>query len=155
VVQPHDLKHHVPSHRHDPAESELLAGFLDHVDVVVSVHGYRGHDALQEALLVGGRDRELAAELALLLRASLPGYPVVDDLTRIPPRLRGLDPRNPVNRCARGVQLELPHPIRAIGPYGRGDDADARRAHTDLLVAVLAAFAVALRPRVDPVSEGP
>src|SRR5262249_17511325 len=43
IVQPDDLKRHVPSHEHDPAESPLLAGFLDHVDVVISVHGYWGH----------------------------------------------------------------------------------------------------------------
>ena len=57
IVQPDDLKHHVPSHENDPAHAPLLAGFLEHVDVVLSVHGYWGHDELHGALLVGGGDR--------------------------------------------------------------------------------------------------
>jgi phage replication-related protein YjqB (UPF0714/DUF867 family) len=141
IVQPDDLKCHVPSHEHDPAEAPLLAGFLDHVDVVISVHGYWGHDDLRDALLVGGCDRVLATALARRLRAALPDYRVVDDLAAIPRRLRGVDPRNPVNRAPRGVQVELPHPVRAIGPYGRGEAGARHRAHTDALVDALAAFA--------------
>jgi phage replication-related protein YjqB (UPF0714/DUF867 family) len=142
VVQPHDLKHHVPSHEIDPACSPLLAGFLDHVETLVSVHGYWGHDDLHTALLVGGGDRELAAELARRLRVALPEYRVVDDLDRIPRRLRGLDPRNPVNRASRGgVQIELPHPVRALGPYGHGERGEIHRAHTEALVDALAGFA--------------
>jgi phage replication-related protein YjqB (UPF0714/DUF867 family) len=144
IVQPDDLKCHVPSHEHDPAAAPLLASFLDHVDVVISVHGYWGHDDLHTALLVGGRDRELAAHLGTALRAALPDYRVVDDLERIPRRLRGVDPRNPVNRAARGVQVELPHPVRAIGPYGHGERGAVHRAHTEALVDALAAFAAEL-----------
>jgi phage replication-related protein YjqB (UPF0714/DUF867 family) len=139
IVQPDDLKRHVPSHEHDPADSPLLAGFLDHVDVVISVHGYWGHR--DDGLLLGGCDRRLAATLGRRLRAALPDYFVVDDLEAIPRRLRGVDPRNPVNCAARGVQVELPHPVRAIGPYGRGEAGERRRAHTDALVDALAAFA--------------
>jgi phage replication-related protein YjqB (UPF0714/DUF867 family) len=141
IVQPDDLKHHVPSHENDPADAPLLAAFLEHVDAVVSVHGYWGHDDLHAALLVGGGDRELAAALAARLRAALPDYVVIDDLAGIPRRLRGLDPRNPVNRAARGVQVELPHPVRAIGPYGYGDRGDVHRTHNEALVATLADFA--------------
>jgi phage replication-related protein YjqB (UPF0714/DUF867 family) len=141
IVQPDDLKHHVPSVENDPACAPLLAGFLAHVDVVVSVHGYWGHDELHAALLVGGGDRALAAALAAQLRAALPDYVVIDDLDGIPRRLRGLDPRNPVNRAARGVQVELPHPVRAIGPYGHGERGDVHRAHSEALIAALAAFA--------------
>jgi phage replication-related protein YjqB (UPF0714/DUF867 family) len=90
----------------------------------------------------GFRDRVLAAELARRLRIALPGYRVVDDLDRIPRRLRGLDPRNPVNRASRGgVQVELPHPVRAIGPYGYGERGDVHRTHTEALVTALAEFA--------------
>jgi phage replication-related protein YjqB (UPF0714/DUF867 family) len=141
IVQPDDLKHHVPSHENDPAYAPLLAGFLEHVDAVVSVHGYWGHADLHSALLVGGGDRVLAAQLAARLRVALPGYLVIDDLDHIPRRLRGLDSRNPVNRVARGVQVELPHPVRAIGPYGRGEQGALHRAHTEALVATLAELA--------------
>ena len=75
------------------------------------------------------------------MRAALPDYVVIDDLDAIPRRLRGLDPRNPVNRVPRGVQIELPHPVRAIGPYGYGERGDVHRTHTEALVANLAAFA--------------
>src|SRR4051794_1492694 len=139
IVQPHTMKRHVPSHEHDPGDAPLLAGFLDHVDVVVSVHGYWGH--VDDAILLGGRDRALASALAARLRAGLPDYPVVDDLDAIPRRLRGVDPRNPVNRVAHGVQIELPHPVRAIGPYGRGDAGGQRPADTEVLVDTLASFA--------------
>jgi phage replication-related protein YjqB (UPF0714/DUF867 family) len=61
--------------------------------------------------------------------------------------LRGVDPRNPVNRTARGVQVELPHPVRAIGPYGYGTRGELHRAHTEALVATLAAFARAVAGR--------
>src|SRR4029079_9805345 len=144
IVQPDDLKHHVPSHENDPAHAPLLAGFLEHVEVVVSVHGYWGHDELHSALLVGGGDRVLAADLATRLRIALPDYVVIDELDLIPRRLRGPDPRNHVSRAARGVQLELPHPVRAIGPYGRGERGDLHRAHTEALVAALADFAADL-----------
>ncbi len=111
----------------------------------MSVHGYWGRDELHAALLVGGGDRVLAADLAVRLRVALPAYRVVDDLDRIPRRLRGLDPRNPVNRASRGgVQVELPHPVRAIGPYGAGAWGELHRAHTAALVDALAAFAADL-----------
>src|SRR5262249_30239850 len=90
IVQPDDLQHHVPSHEHDPDEAPLLAGFLGHVDVVISVHGYWGHDDLHAALLVGGADRDLAASLGARLRAALPDYRVIDELDAIPRRLRGV-----------------------------------------------------------------
>jgi phage replication-related protein YjqB (UPF0714/DUF867 family) len=145
IVQPHDMKRHVPSHRSDPACAPQLAAFLAHVEVIVSVHGYWGHDDLHTALLVGGADRRLASELAEVLRGALPDYQVVDDLARIPRRLRGLDPRNPVNHAGGGgVQVELPHPVRAIGPYGHGPDAAGYRAHTAALVDALADFALTM-----------
>ena len=103
IVQPDDLKHHVPSHENDPADAPLLAGFLDHVETVVSVHGYWGHDDLHSALLVGGGDRALAAALAARLRAALPDYVVIDDLDGIPRRLRGLDPAQPGEPSAGGA----------------------------------------------------
>ncbi len=142
VVQPDDLKRHVPSHETDPSCSPLLVSFLEHVEVLVSVHGYWGREELHRAVLVGGADRRLAAALAITLRGVLPEYRIVDDLALIPRRLRGLDPRNPVNRAGGGgVQLELPHPVRAIGPYGYGPEGDVHRAHTEALVAGLASFA--------------
>jgi len=139
IVQPDTLKHHVPSHEHDPADAPLLAGFLAHVETVISLHGYWGH--ADDAILLGGRDRALASSLAARLRAALPGYQAVDDLEAIPRKLRGMDPRNPVNRCAHGVQVELPHPVRAIGPYGRGPAGARRRVDTETLVDTLACFA--------------
>ena len=45
--------------------------------------------------LLGGSNRELAAELAAQLRDALPGYRWIDDLERIPSHLRGVHPRQP------------------------------------------------------------
>jgi phage replication-related protein YjqB (UPF0714/DUF867 family) len=112
VTQPRSLGWHVSSHRIVTAEVPRLAEFLDHVEVVVSVHGYfRPEQA--DALFVGGGDRALAGVLARRLRAVVGEMPVVDDLPAIPRSMRGVDPRNPVNRSrGGGVQLELPHRAR-------------------------------------------
>jgi len=131
VVQPDDFRWHLPSHLVVPECSTGLARFLDHVDQVVSIHGY-GRDGFWTRLLLGGQDRKLAAHVGPVLRAGLDGYEIVDDLDEIPLALRGLHPENPVNRSrGGGVQLELPPRVRGLGPDGQPD-------HTDRLVAALA-----------------
>ena len=125
VALPDDLHWHVPSRLVDPAASDRLASFLDHVDVAVAVHGY-GRAGLWTSLLLGGSNRGLALHLAAHLRAGLPHYESVDDLDAIPPELRGLHPHNPVNRASSGgVQLELPPRVRGLGPRGSAADTAA------------------------------
>jgi phage replication-related protein YjqB (UPF0714/DUF867 family) len=134
VEQPADLRWHLPSHLVDPAASPALAGFLDHVDVVVSIHGY-GREQWWTRLLIGGGNRALAQRLAAGIRAALPGFEPVAELDAIPAGLRGLHPANPANRPRRGgVQLELPPRVRNLGPRGRPEYAAA-------LVAALVAVA--------------
>lgn len=112
VVQPREQAWHLSSHRIDPAHAELLARFLDHVEVVISVHGY-WRPELEDAVFVGGGNRPLAGAIAEQLRATVTELPVVDDLAAIPPGMRGIHPRNPVNGSrGGGVQLELPHRAR-------------------------------------------
>ena len=119
VVQPEDLRWHVPSRNYDPEHSGELATFLAHVDVVVSVHGYgglRGSDERWTTILVGGSNRVLASDLAGVLGAALPHYRFLDDMELIPTELRGVHSANPVNRTRRGgVQIELPPRIRSRG----------------------------------------
>jgi phage replication-related protein YjqB (UPF0714/DUF867 family) len=111
---PDRYPHHLPSARFDPGESARLAEFLDHVDVVVSLHGY-GRIGRGTQLLAGGRNRLLAAHLARHIE--LPGYEVVTDLDAIPLELRGLHPDNPVNRVREGgTQLELSVRVRGLSP---------------------------------------
>ena len=114
VRQPADLRWHVPSVQFDPAVSPALARFLDHVQVAVAVHGY-GRDGMWTTLLLGGRNRPLAQALGIELRDTLgEGFTVVDDIDEVPPELRGVHVRNPVNRPVQaGVQLELPPRVRA------------------------------------------
>jgi phage replication-related protein YjqB (UPF0714/DUF867 family) len=113
VLQEPPHRVHVKSTAFDPAHSEHLAAFLEHVDVVIAIHGY-GRESLWHHLLLGGRNRGLAEHLGRHLRARLPEpYRVLDDLDAIPPELRGQHPRNPVNLPReRGVQIELPPSIR-------------------------------------------
>ena len=112
VTQPRALGWHISSHHIDPARVPGLAAFLDHVEVAVSVHGYFRPEQ-PDAILVGGGRRDLAADLGARLRAVVHEMPVVDEVTRIPRSMRGVDPRNPVNRPrGGGVQLELPHRAR-------------------------------------------
>jgi len=162
VIQPPTLRWHLPSYQYDPAQSPHLARFLDHVDVVISVHGY-GRDAwwwdwvppretwpedrahvwerfwYPTSFLLGGRNRSLAAIVAGSLRARLPGHPVVDDLDRIPRGARGIDPRNPVNLTrGGGCQVEIPP-----GPRGLHGDAANIEDVADALAAAAQAVRVA------------
>ncbi|MEY2570090.1 MAG: hypothetical protein QOE63_440, partial [Acidimicrobiaceae bacterium] len=91
VVQPADLRWHIPSVEVQPSASPLLAQFVEHVDVAVALHGY-GREGWWTRLLLGGRNRVLAGHLADALRAALGphGYDVVDDLEEIPAELRGV-----------------------------------------------------------------
>lgn len=113
VRQPPDLRWHLPSTEFRPEGSEALARFLGHVESVIAVHGY-GREGMWTTLLLGGRNRRLAASLGRALRGTLgDGFTVVEDLEAIPPELRGVHPRNPVNLPpAGGVQLELPPRVR-------------------------------------------
>ena len=116
VHQPDGLRQHVPSHRFTGDQSQSLADFLDHVDVVITVHGY-GRRGLFTTMLLGGGNRDLAAHVAPHLRRALPAYLVEDDIEQIPKELRGLHPKNPVNAPRNGgVQLELPPRVRGTSP---------------------------------------
>jgi phage replication-related protein YjqB (UPF0714/DUF867 family) len=136
VLQPAELRWHIPSADVDPAASPALARFLDHVEVAVALHGY-GRAGWWTTLLAGGRNRDLAADVRRRVEAALPGYEVIDELSTIPPALRGMHPDNPVNRPRwGGVQLELPPRVRGLGPYWDDHPHDTRP--TAGLVAALA-----------------
>ena len=136
VLQPPGLRWHVPSTAFRPGESEQLAAFIDHVDVVVAVHGY-GAEGYWTTLLLGGRNRTLAGDVGGALRTELAphGFDVIDDLDVIPSRLRGVHRDNPVNLPrGGGVQLELPPRVRGTSPLSKPE-------YTDALIAGLAAAA--------------
>jgi phage replication-related protein YjqB (UPF0714/DUF867 family) len=142
VRQPEGLRWHIPSIEVTPDDSPALAAFLDHVDVVVAVHGY-GRQDMWTTLLLGGQNRALAAHLAGHLRVGLPDYTVVDDLDDVPGELRGVHRANPVNRCpSRGVQLELPPRTRSRSvPMWADLPADEPIPHGQAVIAALAAAA--------------
>lgn len=139
VRHPDRYPHHLSSTRYRPAESEQLAAFLDHVDTVISLHGY-GRIGRSTQLLAGGGNRDLAAHLAGHLR--VPGHRVVTDLDVIPRELRGLHPDNPVNLPrGGGVQLELPSRVRGTSPRSGMPDADGITPATAALIDGLSAAA--------------
>jgi phage replication-related protein YjqB (UPF0714/DUF867 family) len=143
VRQPADLQWHLPSIQIGPASSPRLRAFLDHVDVAVAVHGF-GREGYWTSLLLGGSNRPLAAHLAARLGPALADYDVVDDLERIPPELRGLHARNPVNLPAGGgVQIELPPRVRGRTPLSPPAGPDGLSPPTRALIDALAAAAVA------------
>ncbi len=142
VRQPVGLRWHIPSIEVVPEDSPALAEFLGHVDVGVALHGY-GRDGWWTRLLLGGRNRDLAAHVAAHLRETLPGYEVIDDLDTIPPELRGVRGANPVNRCpGGGVQLELPPRVRSRTPYWADLPEGDPVPHVAHLVAGLASAAL-------------
>jgi phage replication-related protein YjqB (UPF0714/DUF867 family)/gamma-glutamylcyclotransferase (GGCT)/AIG2-like uncharacterized protein YtfP len=139
VRHPDDYPHHLPSALYRAEESDRLAEFLDHVEVVVSLHGY-GRIGRSTQLLAGGRNRALAKHLAR--HVVIPGYQVVTDLTAIPRELRGMHPDNPVNRTSGGgTQLELTPRVRGISPRSGMPGDDGLSVATSTLVQGLAATA--------------
>lgn len=111
VEQPEDLWWHVPSTNFDPADSSGLRRFVDHVTCAVSLHGF-GRPGMQETVLLGGRNREMAARMATVMRKQTATH-VIDELEEMPRTLRGVHPRNPVNLPpGSGVQIELTADLR-------------------------------------------
>ncbi len=129
VIQPSGMRRHIPSARVSADQSEALARFLDHCDVVVAIHGF-GSSKRWTDLLFGGGNRALAKHLAFHVQSALPAYRVVDDIEQIPRRLRGLHPDNPCNVTpGGGVQIELPPRVRGLSPlafYYPGDTSHPR-----------------------------
>ncbi len=146
VLQPADVRWHLPSTQVSPAESSVLAAFLAHVEFVVAVHGF-GRAGFWTSLLLGGANRDLAEHVADHVRPVLPGYDIVTDLDSIPAPLRGLDPRNPVNlACGGGVQVELPPRVRGNTPNSPPPDADGLVPDSRRLVDALAGAATGWTP---------
>jgi len=134
VVQPEGMREHLASTLVRPAESARLRSFVDHVDVVVTIHGF-GQRRLFGSLLLGGRNRTLAAHVGHTLRRALPAYDIVTDLERIPPNLRGLHADNPVNLTPGcGVQIELPPRVRGASPMWWDWEGPGLTPHTRALI---------------------
>jgi phage replication-related protein YjqB (UPF0714/DUF867 family) len=145
VIHPVDVDHHLSSLSYRVAESPMLAAFVEHVDVVVSLHGY-GREGSWTSILAGGRNRRLATAIADEAAARLAGYEVITELARIPVELRGLSSRNPVNLPPdRGVQLELPPRVRGLSPLSPPPGDDGFSPPTRALIDVLATVATSWR----------
>ena len=138
VIQPDGMREHLPSIQVRPAESPALAAFLDHVDIVVTVHGY-GRRGLFSSLLLGGANRVFADHVGESLRATLPAYDIVTDVEAIPKPLRGLHRDNPVNLPRHGgVQIELPPRVRGSSPLWWDWEGPGLTPHTESLIDGLA-----------------
>jgi len=141
VHQPKGLEWHIPSIEVTPEASPRLAAFLDHVEVVITVHGF-GRRGYFTTLLLGGQNRELADHVGAALRERLPAYEIATDLERIPVELRGLHRRNPVNLPRRrGVQIELPPRVRGTTPLFWDWEGPGPAPHTAALIDGLACAA--------------
>lgn len=143
VLQPDDLQWHIPSHRLSPSDSPAMAAFVDHVDVVITVHGF-GRRSMFTSLLLGGRNRALAAHISPYLRRHLPAYDIRVDLDTIPLDLRGQHVDNPVNLPRQaGVQIELPARVRGSSPLWWDWEGPGLTPHTEALITALARAASA------------
>ncbi|MFT6762308.1 MAG: phage replication-related protein YjqB (UPF0714/DUF867 family) [Candidatus Aldehydirespiratoraceae bacterium] len=143
VVQPEGMRDHLSSTKVDPAESPLLTKFLEHVEIVITVHGF-GRRGMLTSLLLGGQNRPFAEHVGEAIRAKLPAYDVVTDLETIPKKLRGLHERNPVNLPPKqGVQIELPPRIRgSTSPLWWDWEGPGLTPHTESLIAGLTDAAI-------------
>lgn len=141
VHHPSEIDHHLPSTRFRSEESPRLAEFLDHVDVVVSIHGY-GRRGRWTDVMTGGTNRQLAAHVSANVNEKLNGFDLITDLDEIPAGLRGLHSDNPVNRPDHGgVQLELPPRLRGLSPLSPPPGEDGLSPPTRRLIEGLAAAA--------------
>ena len=141
VHQPVGMEWHIPSTKVSPEHSQKLSDFLDHVDIVVTVHGF-GRIGMWATLLLGGTNRDLAHHVGSHIRMRLPVYDVRTNLDDIPSELRGLHPKNPVNLPRRGgAQLELPPRVRGTSPLFWDWEGPGLNPHTQALVEALAAAA--------------
>jgi len=141
VIQPIGMSQHLSSIEVRPEESEALADFVEHVDVVVTIHGF-GRRGMFGSLLLGGQNRELADHVGATLREHLPAYEIVTELDTIPRPLRGLHDRNPVNLpSGKGVQIELPPRVRGSSPLWWDWEGPGLTPHTEALIAGLVSAA--------------
>jgi phage replication-related protein YjqB (UPF0714/DUF867 family) len=138
VHQPADLQWHIPSIKFTPDESPSMQQFFNHVEIVVTIHGF-GRHGLFTSLLLGGQNRQLAAHLAEHLTLALPAYEILTDLEAIPKELRGQHAANPVNLPPQqGVQIELPPRVRGSSPLWWDWEGPGPTPHTQALIKALA-----------------
>jgi phage replication-related protein YjqB (UPF0714/DUF867 family) len=152
VLQPADLQWHIPSTKFVPEESPALQSFFDHVDIVITVHGF-GRHGMFTSLLLGGQNRVLAGHVSGHLRSALPAYEIVTDLDMIPVELRGQHSNNPVNVPQhRGVQIELPPRVRGSSPLWMDWEGPEPTPHTMSLIKALARAVITwnAQPTPDP-----
>jgi len=137
IQLPDNLEWHIPSHKVTADQSPALQEFLNHVGIVITVHGF-GRAGFFTSLLLGGRNRRLAAHLSASLQQHLPAYRIVDELEDIPQNLRGLHQDNPVNSVEHaGVQLELPPRVRGSSPLWWDWEGPGLTPHTESLIDAL------------------
>lgn len=138
VHQPKDLQWHIPSIRFLPEESPAMQSFIDHVEIVITIHGF-GREGFFTSLLLGGQNRALADHLAGYLRPALPAYEILTDVEAIPKELRGQHPANPVNLPRQqGVQIELPPRVRGSSPLWWDWEGPGPVPHAQHLITALA-----------------
>lgn len=138
VIQPPGMRDHLPSIEVRPDESADLSTFVEHVDIVITVHGF-GRRGLFGSLLLGGGNRPFAEHVGAALRRRLPAYDICTDIDAIPKPLRGLHPANPVNLPRHGgVQIELPPRVRGSSPLWWDWEGPALTPHTESLIDGLA-----------------
>ncbi|NOX30522.1 MAG: hypothetical protein GXP35_10810 [Actinobacteria bacterium] len=141
VVQPSTDQWHIPSHRVTADQSDRLAAFMTHIDVVIAIHGF-GRPELWRSILIGGRNRQLAEFTAIRLIPVLPHYEILTDLETIPKELRGQHQSNPVNRArGGGIQIELPPRVRGNSPIFWGRDVSKPVPHLTALIDALSCAA--------------
>jgi phage replication-related protein YjqB (UPF0714/DUF867 family) len=130
-----------------PDESPVLRDFVEHVDVVITVHGF-GRDTMWTTLLLGGQNRTFAHHVAGHLRTALPDYTVETTLHEMPRELRGMHHLNPVNLPRQqGVQIELPPRVRGRSPIWADWPSGTLTPHTTALIDALALAASTWPPQ--------
>jgi phage replication-related protein YjqB (UPF0714/DUF867 family) len=104
-----DWKFHISSNKINPAESEKLHQFLDHVSTAISIHG---HVIKRKVICVGGLNDDLRRKIVESLQED---FAVIDAVEEggICRNLSARNPKNIVNLMReKGVQIEIPLILR-------------------------------------------
>jgi phage replication-related protein YjqB (UPF0714/DUF867 family) len=171
ILQPDRLRLHLTSRRHDPDHSATMRGFLAHIRIAISIHGFGregfalwidpsvglvidpygpavrdGQTAPLTGIIVGGLNAPLLAAARTLLGDRFAGYHVADERLRL-----GFHPQNPVNLPTdHGIQIELPPGLRGIGAYGERLLPHYDELTSDLIAALAELAGMAARIVAEP-----
>ena len=140
VLQPSDLQWHIPSIQVSAADSPALTRFLDHVDIVITIHGFGRQGLLHLAAARWAEPRARRSRRRPLCAPTCP--PTTSSPTSTASRrscAACIPPTPSTCRPDKGVQIELPPRVRGSSPLWWDWEGPGSVPHTERLIDALVA----------------